>query len=158
MSALRKKYLMNQDAVDNGAPFVMAVNDDGSQARAWLRRIGTSENEYQRVLAKLMEPHRREQELGVLPKEKLDAIIMQAFCEGAIAKWENVPWDDVMPDAPRLAPAPASWVPGATYAPYTADNALLLLKPLPELYNDMRAFAFTRENYLQATVEVDAKN
>lgn len=145
--SLRKNYLLSQVQQDDGAACFLQANADGTVPVIYLRRVGGSENEYQKAMDRIMAPHRRAQETKALPPEAFADLLRQVFAEGAIANWKNVKLADVLNDdkADGLA------------AP-TPENKLALLKLLPELHNDLLNFATSRSNYLAANEQAEVKN
>jgi hypothetical protein len=145
--SLRKQFKMSSKALDEGAPFYLAPNEDGTVPCIWVRHISAGDTEYNKVADRIMEPHRRAQELGALPQDKLNGLLRQVFAEGCIAKWENVLLSDVNDNDTD-----------AGFADPTHENKLALLVALPELHNELRTFAVQRANYLEANMKDDAKN
>lgn len=145
--SLRKQFKMDQARQEHGAPVVFPPNADKSVPTIWLRRVTANDGEYQKAMTRVMTPHRRAQELGALPEGEFNALLLEVFAEGAIARWENVLLSDVLDDDTAEG-----------FAECTTENKVKLLKNLPELHGELRSFAVQRENYLAANVEADAKN
>jgi len=148
--SLSKQFKVSDKLEQDGAPIRFDADANGKVPCFWIRRVGGRENAYQKVVDRIMEPHRRAQEVGALPKTLHEQLRIEMFAEGAIAGWENVLWSDVR--APANTQAPDS------YAPYSKENAIALLNNLPELYGELLAFAVQRSTFLEVNLEQDAKN
>ncbi len=145
--SLSRHFKTDADLERKGVGIQFPENDDGTIPEIYICRAGRNNPDYQKVVERVMKPHRRAAQVGALSPKKQDELTQEIFCEAGIVGWKNVSAADVTGD------------PAATgYAEYTKDNAILLCKNLPEVYVRLIELATDHTTFQQAAREEDAKN
>lgn len=124
-----------------------APNDDGSLPVFYLARAGRLNPDYQKVMERVMRPHRRAANLGVLPQAKQDELTREVFAEAGVLGWKFVPRSDVTGNKDDTG-----------YAEYSKENAIALFVNLPDLYQALIEMSVERTTFQDADKEEDAKN
>jgi hypothetical protein len=144
--SLSKTFKTDPALEKTGVEIEMPPNDDGTIPTFTIARAGRNNPEYQKVMDRVMKPHRRADQLGALKQAKKDELTREIFAEAGVLNWKNVEAADVFGTDSKK------------HAPYTKDNAISLFKRLPELYAVLIEFSVDRATFLEAEKEEDAKN
>lgn len=139
--SLFKHYKTDANAENNGV-WVDGFprNDDGTEPRFLLSRLGPTNKRYQAAMERELRPHRRAMELGTLSNEVAAGVSLNVFCNSVLVGWENVENEH----GEKMA--------------FTPANALQLLTALPDLYAELNAKAQQQSMFRVATLENAAKN
>lgn len=121
---LDKVFKTNQTFEKEGVDF--AVNDKTSFR---IRRFNASNPRVKSAMATYYKPYARQIELGTMPQEKSDEIMIKLFIDVCLVSWEGVEDENGKP------------------IPMTKENALELFKSLPDLFQSLYAHANNFENY-----------
>lgn len=114
--------------------------DYGSGIRFLVARSGGANTKFAQVLEFKMRPYRRQLDNGSMDNDVANKILMEAFIESALLKWEGV--------TDREGNA----------LDYSKDNAIELFTEMPDLFNDLREQSSRMANYRTAEVEDDLGN
>lgn len=141
--SLSSNYKTNQEKENKGVRIVKGMNEDGREIAFTLARSGKANKRYTQALERLTKPHARAIQLETLDSKLADAIFMQAFIEGCVLGWENVPMSDVTGNNESTGDAP-----------YSVEYARMLFVNLPDLYSDLTTdankVALFRDDALEA--------
>lgn len=103
-----------------------ALND---KIKFRLLRFHQNNPKIKAAFARHYKPYARQMEMGTLPQEKSDEISIRVFIETSLVGWEGVEDGEGNP------------------IPFTSENALNLLKSMPELFTELWKHANTFSNY-----------
>lgn len=114
-----------------------------------IARAGGANKNYTRILEKKTAPYRRAIESGVLPRERMEAVLMEVFAEGVVLNWyvgegEARKVGIELPDGSIVEP--------------TAANILTVFKDTPDLFWDLHEQAGKIAVFRRAAVEEESKN
>lgn len=138
--SLFKQFQTNADIEAAGVKVEYGQNDNGSVPAFYVSRIAKSNKRYSKALEAATRPYRRQIELGTMPEDVADRIFMEVFVSTILMGWENIESQDGSPLA------------------FTKENAVQLLKALPELFDDLQEKAKQASMFREASLEDDAKN
>lgn len=123
-----------------GVEVQYAPNKDGSIPTFLLSRMGKKNKKYQKYLDKMTKPVSRQLSLGTLSEEESDRIFVDVFVTTVLKGWNNVLGRDGKPMA------------------FNKENGIMLMKALPDLYDDLTEKAKSAALFRDDTNEDDAKN
>jgi len=121
---LDKTFKTNRTYEKDGVDFAI---DDKVSFR--VRRFNSSNPRVKAAMAAYHKPYARQIQLGTLPQEKSDEIVMRLFIDVCLVSWTGIEDD-------KGAPIECN-----------NDNALALFKSLPDLFESIYAHANNFENY-----------
>ncbi len=110
------------------------------EASFLIRRIGTSNSDYVRMLRAKTKPHNRSIENHTLDPKIEQKIYLDVFVSTALLDWKNVKDKD------------------GKVIEFSKSAAIELFSDLPELLKYLMNFASEFENYRREELEDDAKN
>ena len=139
-SGLFRTFETDRAAEQEGVWVEYSANDDGTVPGFKLARAAASNSHYKRVLERKMRPHRRALELKAMSDAKAEELLMEVFVEALLLDWRNVQDRD-----------------GAVLA-YCNEEAIQLMRDLPDLYADLNTKAQDMVLYLMAEREAVAGN
>jgi hypothetical protein len=140
MSNLHKRYKTDVVKEQNGIPVEFDANDDGSIPKFYIARMGGGNEEYLKAFERETKPHRRQMELGTLNPNVDREIYRKIFVSAVLKGWENVQNEK------------------GELIPYTEENALALLRELPDLQKELSQQAANIDNFRQEALQAEAKN
>lgn len=133
---------------------------DFGDHRVTLRRQGGANDRYELALDRLTKPFRAALRAGVLPKEKEEELVMQAFAEGCVAHWETL--NSTLPGYDKERNGAPAFVDGIDHrgklVPFSAENALVVYKALRGVFLDHREGARGEQLFRLEQREDDAGN
>jgi len=137
--------LFDQFETDNtketeGVEVVYAPNKDGTVPTFTLSRMGKSNKKYSKLLDKSSKPYARQLQLGTLAEETAETLFMTVFAKTVLKGWANVRGKD-----------------GKDLA-FTVENVIMVMKALPDLYDDLQDKARSAALFREETNEEDAGN
>lgn len=145
--SLSNQFKTDKKAEIEGKRVEYAENKDGTIPTFIIGRANRTNRRYSQALERLTKPHRAALKLNSLPKEKAEEIWRDVFIEGNLHGWENVKMSDVTGNEQDEG-----------YAEFTKENAVLLFKNLPDLYDDLSGRANDAAEFRIASMEEEAKN
>jgi hypothetical protein len=145
--SLSRRFKTDTTLEQKGVGIQFPPNDDNSIPEFFICRASRSNPGYQKVADRIFKPFRRAQEMGALPESKNQELTRQVFAEAGLIGWKNVLLSDVMNDDSLEG-----------FAEYSVENAIALLKNLPEVYGRLIELATSHETFMAAVNEADAKN
>ena len=145
MSKLFEMFATNNKAEIEGIEFRFgAMNDDGTEAIFKLARLGAANKRWKALVQKESKPYMQQINNDSLPDEVHEEIGMRVFCKTVLLGWRDLIMPEVFETADRVE--------------YSYDNAMKLIKALPELYAILRKEAEKMSNFRDAVRENDTKN
>lgn len=144
MGILTKTYATDTSKESDGVWVDVGVDGD-VVARMRIRRMGTSNKKFAKVYAA------KQKKLRFVRGEKLDLeqkALMEAFVEGCLIEWENI--ENIRAVAPGEVKE--------EFMPCNRENALLLFRTLPDLFDMIVGQAMELENFQSEANEDAAKN
>jgi len=124
---LSKDFLTDKDAETQGNWFKISPG-----VRFLIKRLGGANAQKLREAdAKHRQPYIKKIQAGVLTDEEIELITLKAFIECAIVNWEGVKDED------------------GNDIPFTFDNAVKVLQPIPDLVNTLLSYASNYQNFLE---------
>lgn len=123
--------------------------------RVKLRFAGGANKAYLSLLETTMKPYRRAIDQGLLPPERLQALLQEVFSKTMVAAWQIAIID--------AETGEVSWKDGieakdGTILPVTPENIIATFRNLQSLFTDLIEQGSKTANYRLATLEDDAKN
>lgn len=140
--SLRDAFGTNKQLEQDGVWLEVFDNDDGTTASFLVRRVGSSNKKYQARVAK--ESKKKGRRGRSLSDEQQEAIIRKSFIATCLVDWKNV--EDIREGAAE------------TYMPFNHENAEMLFKELPDLYEHIVNQAIDMETYKTQSNEDTAGN
>lgn len=123
-----------------GVDVQYAPNKDKTVPTFTISRMGKTNKRYSKMLEKVSKPYARQLQLGTLAEETAEAMFMGVFVKTVLMGWSNVRGKD------------------GKDLEFTPDNALMVFKALPELYDDLQDKAKSAALFRAETNEDDAGN
>lgn len=145
--SLRKTYLIDSNKIENGVPFELTPNEDGTTPTFFISRMSTSNQKYRKIAEKEMRPYRRQIELGTMGADKMTPVTIRIFCKALLTGWTNILLSDVTGDDTSEG-----------FAEFSEDNAIKLFTELPELFEEVAAFAADMSNFRAEELDEASKN
>lgn len=145
--SLRKTYSVDKDKIVNGVPFELGTNEDGSRPTMYIARAGQQNQRYRKAMEAAYKPYKFQLDHGTMDNDVAQDILRSVFCKSCITGWVNVLKSDVTGNAEDIG-----------FAEFTPENAEMLFKDLPDLFDEVVAFANSVENYRAEELESAAKN
>ena len=145
--SLRKTYAVDKDKIANGVPFELGVNEDGSRPTMYIARAGQQNQRYRKSMEAAYKPYKFQLDHGTMDNEVAQGILLTVFCKSCITGWTNVLLSDVTGNPEDTG-----------FADFTPENAEKLLGDLPDLFEEVVAFANSVENYRAEELDNAAKN
>lgn len=145
--SLSKQFGTNPEIENAGVPFQFGENADGSIPTFILARAGKSNKQYQVALQAAIKPHQRSQALGTLDPQVAENIYMDVFIKTVLKGWSNVLMSDVTGNNDDEG-----------FAGFSSQNAKLIFKRLPELYDDLVEKAGMASAFREESLEKEAGN
>lgn len=141
MSKLYQFYQTNPEKEAEGIDVPLSItNDDGTVPTFKLARMGGDNFSFQTISEEMMRPFQREIMAGFMDKKALRDLNIEIFCRTILKGWKNVPGKNNEPLS------------------YTMDNAVRLLKELPQLYIELSNYSADWKRYQDAMMEENSKN
>ncbi len=103
-------------------------------------RIGTNESAYGRLLRQKTKQHRRKIDTDTMDFDVLSKIMMDVFVQTSLLDWKNVNGSD------------------GKAIDFNRDNALELMRRLPDLFDDLHTQAQALSTFQKEAVDKDSKN
>jgi hypothetical protein len=138
--SLFDQFETNAEKETEGVEVQYAPNKDGTIPTFTLSRMGKANKKYSKALDKSSKPYARQLQLGTLAEETAESLFMGVFVKTVLKGWANVRGKD-----------------GKDLA-FTPENALMVLKALPDLYEDLQDKARSAALFREETNEDDVKN
>lgn len=127
---LDKLFKADSTLEKEGVDFVIQEKGDGQEEISFkIRRFNAQNPRVKAAEAAYYKPYARQIQLGTLPVEKSDEIVMRLFIDVCLAGWNGVTDGDGKP------------------MEFTKENALALFKRLPELFETLFKHANDFANY-----------
>lgn len=125
------------------------VEIDYGEFAVRIARAGGANKNYQKVMESKTKPVRRAIETGSLPKERMEAIVMEVFSEAVVLQWLAGPEGDRKPGIEME---------DGTIVASTPENILKVFKALPDLFWDLHEQANQLAIFRRVAVEEESKN
>lgn len=138
--SLFDQFETNAEKEAEGVEVVYAPNKDGTIPTFTLSRMGKSNKRYSKMLDKASKPYARQLQLGTLDEATAENLFMGVFVKTVLKGWKNVRGRD------------------GKDLPFSVENALMVLKALPDLYEDLQDKARSAALFREETNEDDAGN
>lgn len=138
--SLFDQFQTDQTKEIEGVPVKYAPNKDGTIPTFYISRMGKANKRYSKMLDKVTKPYARQLQLGTLDAETADDLFQGVFAKTVLKGWENVRGKD------------------GEELQFTPENALMLFKALPDLYEDLTAKAQSAALFRDEANETDAGN
>lgn len=135
-----QQFDMNETATVEGIPVRFSPNDDGTIPTIYVGRLGLMNKRYSSAFDKLIEPWKDKIGLPGFTIPGFEDISREAFVRGCITKWENVQDEN------------------GVEIPFSVENALDLLKKLPELSRALDKASSDVANFRKVATAAIAKN
>lgn len=137
--------LFEQFETDNskeveGVEVQYAPNKDNTIPTFVISRMGKANKKYSKALDKASKPYARQLQLGTLAEETAENLFMGVFVKTVLKGWSNVRGKD------------------GKDLEFNPENAMFVLKALPDLYEDLQDKAKSAALFREETNEDDAKN
>ncbi|URA06917.1 tail chaperonin [Xanthomonas phage Pfeifenkraut] len=145
--SLSREYKTDSEKEVSGVPVEVGQNDDGSIPTFILARASKTNKAYQAALTKAAAPFQRQIQLKIDVSVQLEKAFMDVFCDTVLRGWSNVLMSDVTGNESDKG-----------FADFSKQNATLLFKRLPDLYDYLQEQANSASLFLDATREESAKN
>lgn len=141
-SGLHKQFKTNSTKEVEGVriEFPEAQNDNGTIPTFIISRMGKANPVYSKALEAVTRPYRRQVELGTMKNEVAENLFKKVFVDTVLKGWENV--QDESGEALE----------------FTEENALNLIKELPDVYERLQVEAGLASNFRDETLSNEAKN
>lgn len=130
---LLKQFGTSKELEVNGVIFKL---DDTTSFT--LARASSLNTKYQTTLTNLMKPYKRQMQMGTLQDEIARDLLVRAFVKGCLLDWKGVCF-------------------GGKKLSFSEENALTLLKDLPDLFDILNEESQRMENFRQEEVEDSVK-
>lgn len=140
MAGLYDQFETNHDAELKGVYVPYGKNSQGQDIRFLVSRMGKQNKAYSKALEQATRPHRRAIDLGTMDNDQAEEIFMKVFCEKIILGWEGVEDREGKP------------------LKYNTKNAMMLMKDLPDLYDDLQEQAKKASLFRTEQMVDEAKN
>lgn len=138
--SLYKQFETNATLEAAGIEVEFGENDDLTIPTFRISRIAKSNKRYSKALEAATRPYRRQIELGTVSENVADKLFRDVFVSTILMGWENVQGRDGKP------------------LEFTKENASMLLKDLPELFEDLQEKAKSASLFRETALEDEAKN
>lgn len=145
--SLSKQFHTNPEAEQEGAWVDYGPNSDKTVPGFKLSRMAKSNKRYAKTIDRVTKPHRRSIELETMDDELAESMFAEVFVDTILLDWRNIPLSDVTGNDKDKG-----------FAEFNRDNALALLKRLPELYEDLQDKAKKASLFREDALEREAKN
>lgn len=145
--SLSREYKTDSEKEVSGVPVEVGQNDDGSIPTFILARASKTNKAYQAALTKAAAPFQRQIQLKIDVSVQLEKAFMDVFCDTVLRGWSNVLMSDVTGNESDKG-----------FADFSKQNATLLFKRLPDLYDYLQEQSNSASLFLDATREESAKN
>lgn len=137
--SLYTQFETNIQKEQDGVPVTFDANEDGTIPTFIVARTGGANQEWAKVLEEETAPYRRLMDLGKLPKDLNDKILIRTFCRASLR-----PWSNVQNRQNQLIE-------------YSLNNAIQLMTELPNLFSVLQVKANNIASY-QDGLETETKN
>jgi len=138
--SLYKQFETNAVIEAAGVKVEFGENDDLTIPTFHISRIAKSNKRYSKALEAATRPYRRQIELGTMSENVADKLFRDVFVTTILLGWENVQGRD------------------GTLLEFNKENASMLLKDLPELFDDLQEKAKSASLFRETALEDEAKN
>lgn len=145
--SLRKQFETNESKEIEGVALQYGENADGTVPSFWISRMSRANTAYTKTLEKVTRPYRRAMDMGTLANDVAEKLFLEVFCKTVLKGWENIPLSDVTGNEEDEG-----------FAPFTIENAMALMKALPELYDDLQNQARSAALFKDESIEQESKN
>lgn len=145
--SLTDTFKTSDEKIEKGVEIEYAPNADKTIPTFTISRTGKANKRYSRLLTRTFAPHQRALQLKTLSDEKAGELMMDVFIGSALLGWRHVLNADVTGDKKKTG-----------FAEFNVENAKLLFKNLPELYEDLTAQAAEASLFRDGALEESAKN
>ena len=137
--SLYKQFGTDKKAENEGV-FVEIATGDNESCKFKLARMGSSNKAYTKLLEKKMRPYKKLLDMDKMPPQTSEKILIEVFVGSVLLGWENVKDRD------------------GNELVFNEENAIALLKDLPDLYEYLLDCAKSATTFKDAIREEDAKN
>ena len=137
--SLHTQFATNETKEIEGVMVQYGANKDGTIPTFKLSRMGRSNKKYTKALDAATKPFRRQLDLGTMDAATSERIFMEVFVITVLTCWYDVQVKDLTVN-------------------YNKENAMNLMKELPELYDDLQEKAKSAALFRDEAVEEEAKN
>lgn len=144
MQSMYDLYETDEHLEKNGVVF------DYGSFRVKLARAGGSNKKYGRLLEAKTKPYKRAIQTKTMDEDLANRLLMEVFVETCLLSWESQVDEGEWKSGILLKD-------GSLQA-FNKENAIQVLKKLPDLYQDMSSMALEMGNYRLGELEEDAKN
>ncbi len=105
-----------------------------------IARAGGSNKKFNKMIKLKVEPVKRALNVGTLPDERAEEIMMEVYAESVVLGWENVTDENDKP------------------LKFSKENCLKLFKDLPDLFYDLKEQAEKSLLFREVVKEQETKN
>jgi hypothetical protein len=140
MSSLYRQFKLDDTKLAEGVAVVVGKNDDDSDITFIVGRIAPSNLKYSKMFEQETRPYRRQIDNETLDDMISREIFLKVFCRTILLGWKNVQNEK------------------NETLPFNYENAMALMKKLPELYDDLQAQAKKASLFREEMQETAAKN
>lgn len=134
--SLRKQFKTDTAKETQGVFVTLATNTDGSETKFLLARSGGQNKRFSETLKKEAMPLKQQFKSGTVSEAVAERLNKRVFCASVLLGWENVLKADVTNNDADTG-----------YIEYSEANALQLIENLPDLYEELSAFAADINNF-----------
>lgn len=120
-----------------------------------MHRAGGANRKFQTRLEALLKPHQRK--LKDMDPETANELQRKLFAETVVFGWDQVVLDDQGQTTEKVKPGVIDWIDGQEL-PYTAENAVMVWKELPDWFQEIVADANDRHNFQKEQFESNLGN
>lgn len=145
--SLSSKYKTDKTLERTGVRIEFPVNADGTVPYIDILRASRSNPNYQVVADRINAPHRRAEDMGILPPAKREELTREIYAEAGIKGWGNILLSDVTGNPEDEG-----------YADFSKANAIALFTNLPDLYQSLVSLSIEHSTFLVVEKERAAKN
>lgn len=145
--SLSKQFETNKAKEVEGVALQYGENSDGTIPTFWLSRMSRANQQYTKTLETVTRPYRRQMDLGTLANDTAEKLFLEVFVKTILKGWDNIKLSDVTGDENDEG-----------FAPFNFENAIKLMKRLPELYDDLQAQAKSAALFKDESLEIESKN
>lgn len=134
------QFGIDKDKEENGLPIEYAPNKDGTIPAFRIKRMGPSNQKYQKAMEDRWKPYRRQIEQKTLDIATINRISREIFVDTVLIGWENIQNRN------------------GEVIPFNRQEAIKLFTELPELENDLTTKASDFALFVESSREDDSGN
>lgn len=114
--------------------------DLGVEERVWIHRAGGANKNFQKAMQRLFRPYQRQVSNGTMDEEVARKIMMEAYAEAVLVRWEGITDERGNP------------------MEFNKQNAMKLFSDLPEVFSIIREEAEKVANFRSEQIQADVGN